>query len=81
MNITLSTPVYSTHVVDYGEGKISELAIVCGNYYRPFRKFVFGGSHELLSWMCLPVGATLIPCASPMLERTSSGMLNTSDNL
>lgn len=71
---------YSTHLVDFGAGKSSELAIVCGKYCRSLRKSVFGGSIKITGWYRLPINAILIPCRSLMIQLEGSGPLNTSDN-
>jgi hypothetical protein len=71
----------STHLVDYGTGKSPALAIVCGNYYRPLRKFLFGGNSKVLPWQRMPADVRLISCEVPMIEKEGSGMLGTSDNI
>lgn len=70
----------STHLIDFGCGYSSELAIVCGNYYRGLRTFIFGGGRHLTNWRRIPTEATLIPCVSPIVEVEGLGLLNTSDN-
>lgn len=72
--------IQSTHLIDYGPGYSAELAIVCGNYCRRLRRYVFGGDIEVTKWQRILPGAKLIPCVSPMIESAGSGMLNTSDN-
>lgn len=71
----------STHLIDFGPGRSASLAIVCGNYYRLFKTFVFGGAKRLVEWKRMPEDVTLIPCVSPIVESEGFGLLNTSDNL
>lgn len=77
----LNKPVQSTHLIDYGTGFTPEIGVVCGNYYRALRHYVFDGTLALTAWARIPAGAKLIPCVSPMIESVGSGMLNTADNL
>lgn len=70
----------STHLVDFGAGKSSELAIVCGNYFRVQRSYIFSGNVSITGWMRMPANVILIPCVLEMVETKSEGMLNTSDN-
>lgn len=70
----------STHLVDFGTGKTPALAVVCGNYYKPLRKFLFSGNSKIMPWQRMPADVRLIPCVAPMVEKEGSGILGTSDN-
>lgn len=71
----------STHLVEYGRGRSAELAIVCGNYYRALRSFVFGGGVQLMPWKRIPENALITPCSEMLYEIEPCGMLGTSDNI
>jgi hypothetical protein len=76
------TYTHSTHLIAY-EPYGHELAIVCGNYCRRLRRFIFSGDVVLTPWERIPThrGAKLIECVEPIIESEGNGMLSTSDNI
>jgi hypothetical protein len=76
------TYTHSTHMITY-DNAASELAIVCGNYCRRLRKFIFSGDVVLTPWERIPTfrGAELTPCIKPIIESEGAGMLNSCDNI
>lgn len=76
---------YATHYVDYGPGRSIALAIVCGNYYRVVKSFVFGGGSQLMPWARIPENCTICRCSEtmvePIIEIEPCGILGTSDNI
>ena len=77
----MTTYSHSTHLLVYPNA-VAELAVICGNYVRRLRTYIFSNDVVLTGWERLrDWDIEIVPCVEPIVESKGSGMLNTSDNI